>query len=75
MNLLKMIRILPWSALGVRRGVAHQDDIAGAKLPLLPFAAVVLAAGFGLSSSRWRSLQSKLHTDLTRHSQVSVSLD
>lgn len=43
-NLLKMIRIVLWSFLGIRRGTAHQADIAGVRLP---FVAVVLAAGFG----------------------------
>ena len=47
MNLLKMMRIVLWSFLGVRRGASHQADIAGVKLPLLPLVAIGLAAGFG----------------------------
>ena len=47
MNLLKMTRIVLWSFLGVRRGASHQADMAGVSLPLLPFVAVALAAGFG----------------------------
>ena len=44
MYLLKMIRIVLWNFLGIRRGTAHQADIARVRLP---FVAVVLAAGFG----------------------------
>ncbi|HEY1999974.1 DUF2970 domain-containing protein [Paraburkholderia sp.] len=47
MNLLKMTRIVLWSFFGVRRGAAHQADMAEVKLPLLPFVAVALATGFG----------------------------
>lgn len=47
MNLLKMTRIVLWSFFGIRRGAAHQADMAGVRLPLLPVVAVALAAGFG----------------------------
>jgi hypothetical protein len=47
MNLLKMTRIVLWSFFGIRRGASHQADISGVHLPLLPFVAVALAAGFG----------------------------
>lgn len=47
MNLLKMMRIVLWSFLGIRRAASHQADIADVKLPLLPLVAVALAAGFG----------------------------
>ncbi|OTP67423.1 DUF2970 domain-containing protein [Caballeronia sordidicola] len=47
MNLLKMMRIVLWSFLGIRRDASHQADIAGVKLSLLPFVAIALAAGFG----------------------------
>lgn len=47
MNLLKMIRIVMWSFFGVRRGAAHQSDMTGIKLPLLPVIAVILAGAFG----------------------------
>ncbi|HEV3425403.1 MAG TPA: DUF2970 domain-containing protein [Paraburkholderia sp.] len=47
MSLLKMLRIVLWSFFGVRKGAAHQADMAGVKLPLLPVVAVALAASFG----------------------------
>jgi hypothetical protein len=47
MDLLNMMRMVLWSFFGVRRGAAHEADLASVKLPLLPVMAVVLAAAFG----------------------------
>jgi hypothetical protein len=47
MALLNMMRMVLWSFFGVRRGAAHEHDLATVKLPLLPVMAVVLATCFG----------------------------
>ena len=47
MSFLSMLRIVLWSFFGVRKSASHQADMAAIKLPLLPFVAVALAAGFG----------------------------
>jgi Protein of unknown function (DUF2970) len=47
MGLLNMMRMVLWSFFGVRRGAAHEADLATVKLPLLPVMAVVLALCFG----------------------------
>jgi hypothetical protein len=36
-NLSKMMRIVLWSFLGVRRCAFHQADIAGVKLPFVTY--------------------------------------
>jgi hypothetical protein len=48
MNLPAMIRMVLWSFFGVRRGAAHQADLANVKLSVLPVVAITLAGGFGL---------------------------
>jgi hypothetical protein len=47
MALLNMMRMVLWSFFGVRRGAAHEADLASVKLPYLPVMAVVLATAFG----------------------------
>jgi hypothetical protein len=47
MALLNMMRMVLWSFFGVRRGAAHEADLASVNLPLLPVMAVVLALCFG----------------------------
>jgi Protein of unknown function (DUF2970) len=50
MTLLRMLRIVLWSFLGIRKSTSHQADMAGVKqplLPLLPLIAITLAACFG----------------------------
>jgi hypothetical protein len=47
MTFLRMLRIVLWSFVGVRKSASHQADMAAIKLPLLPIVAIGLAAGFG----------------------------
>jgi len=46
MQIFSLIRMVLWSFFGIRRGAAHEADVATANLPLLPFVAVVLAILF-----------------------------
>lgn len=47
MELLKLVRIVLWSFLGVRKRASHEADFANVNIVLLPFVAIILAACIG----------------------------
>jgi hypothetical protein len=47
MELIRMVRIVLWSFLGVRKSASHEADFANVNFSFLPFVAVGLAILIG----------------------------